>query len=158
MPPQKRRATPSRGTLRKKSGQKSGFGGALLRAGFVTAIWVFIAVGLYVGYCALDLPDIHQVTQPPRRPSVVLQAQDGTVFARYGDLVGEHVTLADVPPYVPQAIIAIEDRRFYHHFGIDLWGILRATARDVMAGHMCRAARPSRSNWPKTCFCRPNAN
>ncbi|MGB9152284.1 MAG: penicillin-binding protein 1A [Alphaproteobacteria bacterium] len=155
MPPQKRRATPSRGTPRKKSGQKSGFGGALLRAGFVTAIWVFIAVGLYVGYCALDLPDIHQVTQPPRRPSVVLQAQDGTVFARYGDLVGEHVTLADVPPYVPQAIIAIEDRRFYHHFGIDLWGILRATARDVMAGHMLQGGSTLTQQLAKNLFLSP---
>ena len=136
MPSRKKHAPASRRAPRRKNnGKESGFGGAFLRAGVVAGIWAFVAVGLYIGYCALDLPDIHQVTQPPRRPSIALETQNGAIFARYGDLVGDHVTLATIPAYVPQAIIAIEDRRFYHHFGIDIWGILRAAVRNVMAGH-----------------------
>src|SRR5580698_2930765 len=74
----------------------------------LTVIWVGIIVAAFVGYCALTLPDIHQITQAPRRPSVTFEADDGTVFARYGDLYGDHVTLAEVPRYLPEAIIAIE--------------------------------------------------
>lgn len=156
MPPQKRRApSPRRNGSRKKGGKKTGFLGSVLHACVVACIWAFIAVGLYVGYCAIDLPDIHQVTQPPRRPSVTLEAQDGTVFARYGDMVGEHVTLADVPAYVPQAIIAIEDRRFYHHFGIDVWGILRAASRDVVAGHMAQGGSTLTQQLAKNLFLSP---
>ena len=65
-------------------------------------------------------------------------ANDGTVFARYGDLYGDHVTLDDVPKYLPEAILAIEDRRFYHHFGIDPWGLLRAAVRNFMAAMFAR--------------------
>ena len=41
------------------------------------------------------------------------------------------VRLIDLPPYLPKAFVAIEDRRFYSHFGIDPIGISRAVLRDV---------------------------
>src|SRR5580692_11197673 len=92
----------SSGASRQKN-PKSWFAKSLL----LTVIWFAIAVTLFVGWCAIDLPDIHQITQPQRRPSIVLESDDGTVFARFGDLYGDRVTLADVPKYLPQAIIAI---------------------------------------------------
>jgi len=150
MPPQKRRAP-----ARRSSPKKAGFGRFLLHAGVVAGIWIFVAVVLYVGYCALDLPDIHEVTQPPRRPSVTVEAADGTIFARYGDLVGEHVSLSDVPVYVPQAIIAIEDRRFYHHFGIDVLGVLRAMVRDAAARHMVQGGSTLTQQLAKNLFLTP---
>jgi penicillin-binding protein 1A len=45
---------------------------------------------------------------------------------------GAEVPLRDLPDYVPKAFVAIEDRRFYSHHGIDPWGILRAGVRDVL--------------------------
>ena len=39
--------------------------------------------------------------------------------------------LSELPPYLPKAFVAIEDRRFYSHFGIDPVGISRAIVRDV---------------------------
>jgi penicillin-binding protein 1A len=159
MPAQKRRApAPRRPSSPKKGGGKGGFGRFVLRFGLLAGIWLFIAVGLYVGYCAIDLPDIHEVTQPPRRPAVAVEASDGTVFARYGDMVGEHVTLADLPPYVPQAIIAIEDRRFYHHFGIDVWGVLRAMTRNVAAGHTVQGGSTLTQQLAKNLFLTPDRN
>jgi penicillin-binding protein 1A len=154
MPPAKRRSS-SRGPTRKTGGSSSGLARIILRVGFVTAIWSFIAVALYVGYCAIDLPDIHQVTQPPRRPSVTVEAEDGTVFARYGDLVGDHVTLQTVPVYVPEAIIAIEDRRFYHHFGIDVFGVMRALVRNVVAGHTVQGGSTLTQQLAKNLFLTP---
>jgi len=153
MPPPKRRASASRKPVfRKGSG---GLGRRLLHFGLVAGIWLVIAVTLYVGYCAIDLPDIHQVTQPPRRPSVTVEADDGTVFARYGDLVGDHVTLADIPAYVPQAIIAIEDRRFYHHFGVDVLGVLRAVFRNAVAGHTVQGGSTLTQQLAKNLFLSP---
>jgi penicillin-binding protein 1A len=45
---------------------------------------------------------------------------------------GAAVPMRDLPVYVPNAFVAIEDRRFYSHHGIDPWGILRAGMRDVL--------------------------
>lgn len=115
-------------------------------------------MGIFVAYCAIDLPDINQVTQPQRRPSVTLEADDGTVFARYGDLVGDHVTLDMVPKYLPEAIIAIEDRRFYSHFGIDIWGILRAAMRNVVAGHLVQGGSTLTQQLAKNLFLSPDRN
>jgi penicillin-binding protein 1A len=128
----------------------------MLRFFLLLAIWGAIGIGLFVGYCALTLPDIHQITQTPRRPSITLEADDGTVFARYGDLYGEHVTLADVPKYLPEAIISIEDRRFYSHFGIDVFGLMRAAMRDVLARHVVQGGSTLTQQLAKNLFLTPD--
>ena len=61
-------------------------------------------------------------------------AEDGTLLANRGDTGGAAVSLNELPPYLPKAFVAIEDRRFYSHMGIDPFGILRAVVRDV-TGH-----------------------
>jgi penicillin-binding protein 1A len=121
----------------------------------LTVIWVGIAAVLFVAWCAIDLPDIHQITQPQRRPSIVLEADDGTIFARYGDLYGDRVNLSDVPKYLPEAIIAIEDRRFYSHFGVDIFGIMRAGVRDVAARHMVQGGSTITQQLAKNLFLSP---
>ncbi len=140
---------------RKDSARGEGFGHSLLRLVALAVIWGGVLGGAFVAYCALDLPDIHQITQPQRRPSVTLQADDGTVFARYGDLFGDHVTLEDVPKYLPEAIIAIEDRRFYSHFGVDVWGLLRAVVRNVMASHVVQGGSTLTQQLAKNLFLSP---
>ena len=126
-----------------------------VRAIALAVIWGGIIGGMFVGYCALTLPDIHQITQAPRRPSVTLEADDGTDFIHYGDLYGEHVTLNEVPKYLPEAIIAIEDRRFYSHFGIDILGLMRAAVRDVAARHVVQGGSTLTQQLAKNLFLSP---
>src|SRR5690606_4448790 len=57
---------------------------------------------------------------------------DGSVLAVRGEMAGDNVALAALPAYLPQAFIAIEDRRFYSHYGIDPIGIARAVYANVM--------------------------
>jgi penicillin-binding protein 1A len=80
----------------------------------------------FVGWLAYDLPDVSRLNEIRRQPSVTLLASDGSVLATYGDLYGQTVRLADLPPYLPEAVLATEDRRFYSHFGLDPLGLLRA--------------------------------
>lgn len=151
------RRSPSRepsGRAKNSSFFKSKFFGYILLLG----LWACILGALFIGYCAITLPDVHQITQTSRRPSITLEADDGTVFARYGDLYGEHVALADVPKYLPEAIISIEDRRFYTHFGIDLIGILRAAFRDVAARHMVQGGSTLTQQLAKNLFLSPDRN
>lgn len=69
-----------------------------------------------------------------RAPSLLLEDATGRVFASRGVFRGQRVELAALPPHVPAAVIAIEDRRFYRHFGLDLVGIARALVRNVRSG------------------------
>jgi len=59
----------------------------------------------------------------------------GDVVGRRGAAVGERLRLEDMPPYLPAAFIAMEDRRFYEHHGVDPRGIVRALWADVRARH-----------------------
>ena len=92
--------------------------------------------GAVVGYFALTLPDTSQLAQSQRRPSVTILAADRSLLATYGDLFGRPLTLREMSRYLPQAVIATEDRRFFHHFGIDPIGLLRAAIADLSAGHV----------------------
>ena len=52
-----------------------------------------------------------------------------------GAVVGERLTLEQMPDYLPAAFIAVEDRRFYSHHGLDVKGLIRATFTNLRAGH-----------------------
>ena len=56
----------------------------------------------------------------------------GRALAVRGDMGGEIIPLKDLPSYVPKAFVAIEDRRFYEHYGVDPWGIARAAFANVL--------------------------
>lgn len=72
------------------------------------------------------LPGVDQFNTKVRTPSVTVQAFDGTVIASYGDLYDDFIPVSDLPPYVPNAFLAVEDKRFYVHNGIDVLGLIRA--------------------------------
>src|SRR5204862_2064911 len=78
-----------------------------------------------IGWLAFTAP-LSQSLKPPTPPSITLTAADGTPIARRGAIIGAPVDAAKLPPHVREAFIAIEDRRFYSHWGVDPRGILRA--------------------------------
>ena len=57
------------------------------------------------------------------------------VVGRRGAAVGDRLTLEQMPAYLPAAFIAMEDRRFYSHHGVDPRGIVRAMAANLRARH-----------------------
>ena len=67
-------------------------------------------------------------------PSITLLAADGTAIARRGAIVAEPVRAEKLPDRVYQAFLAIEDRRFYDHIGLDAAGVARAAWRNLTAG------------------------
>ncbi|HLJ69843.1 MAG TPA: transglycosylase domain-containing protein, partial [Roseiarcus sp.] len=125
----KKRAGPAR--RKERRARRSGFG-RLLYWCFVLGVWAFIGVGGLFAYYASQLPPIDQLAVPKRPPNIAILADDGALLANRGDTGGAAVHLSELPPYLPKAFVAIEDRRFYSHFGIDPIGIMRAVARDIL--------------------------
>ena len=97
----------------------------------VLGIWGGIGLSGLVAYHAMQLPPIDQLAVPKRPPNIAIMAEDGSLLANRGDTGGAAVRLADLPAYLPKAFVAIEDRRFYSHWGIDPFGIGRALVRNI---------------------------
>ncbi len=119
-----RRASGRRGSGRSTFGR-------LLYWSVVLAVWGGVALTGLLVYYASQLPPIDQLAVPKRPPNIAILADDGALIANRGDTGGAAVRLSELPPYLPKAFVAIEDRRFYTHFGIDPIGIARAVFRDV---------------------------
>jgi penicillin-binding protein 1A len=102
--------------------------------GVVLSVWGVISMAALVTYYASQLPPIDQLAVPKRPPNIAILADDGSLIANRGDTGGPAVRLGDLPPYLPKAFVAIEDRRFYDHFGIDPVGVSRALMRDLTGG------------------------
>ena len=98
----------------------------------VLGLWGIIAMGVLVAYHASKLPPIDQLAVPKRPPNIAILGSDGTLLANRGETGGREISLSELPPYLPQAFIAIEDRRFYTHAGIDPIGIGRALSRNIL--------------------------
>ena len=124
---------PRRPARPKKAKRKGGRSllSKLVYAGLVLCLWGVIGVGGVVAYYASQLPPIDQLTVPKRPPNIAIMASDGSLLANRGETGGRTVTLKELPPYLPKAFVAIEDRRFYDHFGIDPIGIARAVYRNL---------------------------
>jgi penicillin-binding protein 1A len=156
-----RRRTPAnRGRLRPRrirGGARRLFG-SLLRLAILLLLWAVILGGGAIGYFALTLPDTSQLTVAQRRPTVTILAQDGSTLANLGDLFGEPLTLKEMSPFLPKAVIATEDRRFYSHFGIDPIGLIRAAFTDLRAGHVVQGGSTITQQLAKVLFLTPERN
>ncbi len=128
---------------------------ALLRVLVLFVIWGGLALGAVVAWYAYDLPDLDKLETPSRRPSVTLTASDGSVLATYGDLHGGAVRFNEVPPYLVQAIVATEDRRFFDHAGVDAIGILRAAFANLRAGAVRQGGSTLTQQLAKNLFLTP---
>lgn len=121
--------------MKKKVGKKrpKSIFGFFWRGLILLLAWGALFFGFSLLWFTYDLPDIDKLQAAVRKPSVTVQTQDGHVIGTYGDLYEDLVLVNELPPYVPQAFLAIEDRRFYSHFGVDPIGLIRAAYTNFRA-------------------------
>ncbi len=106
--------------------------GRVIYWGLVLALWLGIGGVATVAWTGAHLPPILSLEIPKRPPSIKIVDSEGRPLATRGDMGGAVLPLKEMPSYVPRAFIAIEDRRFYQHYGIDPWGIARALIANVL--------------------------
>ncbi len=130
----------------------SRFGRILLIGG----VWIGLIGCLVLVALALTLPDPRDAVALKRKPALTILAADGTTLAHYGDFYGSTVTVAQLPKYVPEAVIATEDSRFYHHFGIDPIGMARAAFVNWRAGAVVQGGSTITQQLAKNLFLTPD--
>src|SRR4051794_29165715 len=116
---------------KKRAGPQRSLIGRAAYWSLVLGLWCFIGALGVVGWVAAHLPPIQSLEVPKRPPSIQIVGLNGRVLATRGEMGGSAVALHDMPQFLPKAFLAIEDRRFYAHHGIDLFGIARAVGANV---------------------------
>src|ERR1700754_454028 len=129
-PPPERKPRASRGSAKRRSRRINV--GRLVYWGTVLGLWAAIAVVGVVVWAGAHLPPIQSLEIPKRPPTIQIVGIDGATLATRGEMAGANVALKDLSPYLPKAVIAIEDRRFYSHYGVDPLGILRAAVANIV--------------------------
>jgi penicillin-binding protein 1A len=99
---------------------------ALLYWSLVLGVWGLIFIVGFLAVFATDLPDTSTLYNVQRQPSISYLDRSGALVAVRGSQESPPVDIDQLPAYVPAAFVSIEDRQFYHHFGFNPWGMIRA--------------------------------
>ncbi|MEQ8667146.1 MAG: PBP1A family penicillin-binding protein [Rhodospirillales bacterium] len=148
----------ARKTPARKPTKSGGFRGAvrgIFYWGAVASVWGIVILGGILAYYAYDLPDVDAAFAETRKPSVTVLAADGSELATVGDVYGTAVSVHDVPASLPQAVMAIEDRRFRSHFGLDPVGLARAMWANLRAGRVVQGGSTITQQVAKNLFLTP---
>ncbi|SOE17031.1 penicillin-binding protein 1A [Hoeflea halophila] len=150
--PQSRARKPSSRTSR---GRITGALRSMIYWCCVLGIWGGIAIAGVVIFYGARMPSAATWSIPDRPPNVKIVSVNGETMANRGATGGEALLLGDMSPYIPEAVIAIEDRRFYSHFGVDPIGLARAMVANVMAGRMVQGGSTLTQQLAKNLFLSP---
>lgn len=119
----------------KKYDQKRSWKARLI--GFIANVFLIcVAIaGLYVLFVFLQMPSLDSVLHETREPAIVFLDRNGREIRSDGRIMGAAVSVNNLPPHVWQAIVAIEDKRFFEHGAISYRGTARAVFLNMFRGH-----------------------
>jgi penicillin-binding protein 1A len=126
-------------------------------------VWTLWSLGLpsglvtllvlgWFGYAALDMPDTSPLWAPKSTPEIVILDRYGREIYRKGGAEAKPVDLGALPASLPQALIAIEDKRFYRHPGFDPIGLARAAKANYQAGRVVQGGSTLTQQLAKNVF------
>ncbi|MCG6114088.1 MAG: penicillin-binding protein [Mesorhizobium sp.] len=143
----------------RKSRKRGGFFG-LIRGmvywSLVLALWAGIAGAGIVVYYGARMPAATTWSIPDRPPNVQIVAIDGELVANRGMTGGQAVGLHEMSPHIPKAVVAIEDRRFFSHFGVDPIGLSRAMFENVVNRRLVQGGSTITQQLAKNLFLDPS--
>ncbi len=137
-----------------RAGRSRSVAGNVFYWGGVAGVWAAIILAGMVAVVTVTMPPSTLANIKKRPPNVTLVASDGTVLAERGLRRG-YIRLTRMPPHLVNAVLATEDRRFRSHFGVDPIGLIRAMARNVLAGAVVEGGSTITQQLAKNIFLTP---
>ena len=143
----------------KRSAPTSSVMGGLFRFGraitywfVILGIWGAIIAGGILAWYGAQLPQSTDWRIPDRPPNIQIVSLDGGLIANRGETGGQKVRISSLPPYLMDAVVAIEDHRFYSHFGFDPIGFTRAMVINVTRGRLSQGGSTLTQQLAKNLF------
>jgi penicillin-binding protein 1A len=135
--------------------RRRSFLGWLFSIAFKSAVLGSIALAAMFGYVWFSLSQKGLLQIPELQPGIMLLAEDGSVLSEQGAFFGDQVRVSELPDYVPNALIAIEDHRFRSHFGVDPLSLMRAAYENFTAGRVVQGGSTITQQLAKNLFLKP---
>jgi penicillin-binding protein 1A len=120
-----------------------------------SGLWMLLLAFVFSSYLLADLPDTANLLVYEPREDISLYDADNRLIARRGLTHGAVIAVGDLPEHVGNAFIAVEDRRFRYHFGIDPIGLGRALAVDIYHGAFVQGGSTITQQLAKNLFLEP---
>jgi len=117
--------------------------------------WGAIVAAVLFFHWISSLPDTSDLLATSQSHDITILDRNGRTIARPGLTQGRMVMVSALPPYVGNAFIAIEDRRFRYHFGLDPIGMARAAYEDAAEGHVVQGGSTITQQLAKNLFLKP---
>lgn len=120
---------------RKQNEEKRSFKTRFVMFCINVVLSIIACVALYILFVFLQMPSLDSILHETREPAIVFLDKNGKEIRSMGRIMGMPVSVESLPKHVWQAIISIEDKRFYHHGAISYRGTMRAMVVNAFHGH-----------------------
>jgi penicillin-binding protein 1A len=140
---------------RRRAAKRPSLFGRLVKAGLVLGVAGAVVLGGWLVMLARDLPDTSGLFDIDRPASIAFLDHEGRLIARRGSPHGPPADVETLPDYLIDAVLAVEDRRFFSHPGIDPIGMGRALVANLRAGRVVQGGSALTQQLAKNLFLTP---
>jgi penicillin-binding protein 1A len=130
----------------------------IVKWGFIFSIWIAIFSALALVYYLYDLPSLSKMEEQKNRQVTQINYSNQEPITSFGGIYGSEVDFYELPSNLINAVIATEDRRFFNHHGIDIFGVIRAAYENNKAGHIVQGGSTITQQLAKLLFLNPERN
>ena len=128
----------------------------ILKWGFFFSIWIAIFSAIALFYYFQGLPTLNDLEKEAGKQLVKINYSNDNLIANRGDIYANKTGYYELPQHLVNAVVAIEDRRFFSHIGIDVFGIARAFYANQKAGRVVQGGSTITQQLAKMLFLSPN--
>ncbi len=127
----------------------------ILKWGFFLAIWVGVVAMVALFYYFQGLPSLTDLETKDGKQIVQINYANGIRITNRGEIYASEINYYELPPHLINAVIATEDRRFFKHHGVDIFGIIRAYLVNRKAGRIVQGGSTITQQLAKLLFLKP---